>query len=355
MTKLSQKWKMNDYERELFNRELNSFLPDKIFDAHVHLYDKSLILGDALAPVNIGDGLVDIMTIPKYKKYIKEITPEREVSGLFMGMPKNGDNIQYNLKNYVDNFEDIQNNFVSEQIKTDHNCRGIMLITPSMDPEFIRQEVRKLKLSGLKCYRSYSPKTPNNYFADISSYLPEEQVKIAHEEGLSITLHMIKERGLADKKNNETIRRYCKKYPNIKMILAHGGMGFNPYNLYEGAYNIKDFDNIWFDTSAVTEASAFEIIINFFGHTRLLYASDSPICFMRFINFSIGDLFQSIPEDKIEEVNNLSHLPYSFKMVMVGLQSIRSIKLSSINLKLSDNQIEDIFYNNSGQIFNLVH
>ena len=34
-------WEVRDYDREFFEKELDSFVPDKIFDAHAHLYRKS--------------------------------------------------------------------------------------------------------------------------------------------------------------------------------------------------------------------------------------------------------------------------------------------------------------------------
>ena len=35
-------WLARDHEMEFFRRELDSFVPDRIFDAHVHFYDLDL-------------------------------------------------------------------------------------------------------------------------------------------------------------------------------------------------------------------------------------------------------------------------------------------------------------------------
>jgi hypothetical protein len=37
--------------------------------------------------------------------------------------------------------------------------------------------------------------------------------------------------------------------------------------------------------------------------------------------------------------------------VLVGLESLRSLRLATHCLKLTDAQIEDIFYNNAAQLF----
>jgi len=34
-------WGLTDYDRDFFHRELESFVPDKVFDAHAHLYELS--------------------------------------------------------------------------------------------------------------------------------------------------------------------------------------------------------------------------------------------------------------------------------------------------------------------------
>ena len=33
-------WELRDYDREFFEKELDSFVPNRIFDAHAHLYER---------------------------------------------------------------------------------------------------------------------------------------------------------------------------------------------------------------------------------------------------------------------------------------------------------------------------
>ena len=331
---------LRDYEKELCCNELESFIADKIFDSHVHIFNKNYLYGEF--PECITKIPVDIAGIAEYKKYMKEIMPGREITGLFFGWVKSGENFDVDL--------DKTNKFVSGQVKKNSNSRGLMVVTPDMDSEFIRQEVKRLKLSGLKCYCFYSPKKPF-YTADIQDYLPEEQVRVASEENLAITLHLVKERGLADKKNQETIIRYCKKYPDMKMILAHCGRGFTPYHILEGISALRGISNIWFDSSAITESATFEIIIREAGHRCLLYGSDFPVNLYRGRSFAVGDSFLWLDESNIEKISgSVSYA--NIKPVTIGIESLRCLKLAALNLKLSDSQIEDIFYNNARKIFN---
>ena len=81
-----------------------------------------------------------------------------------------------------------------------------------MDPEEVRQEVRRLNMVGLKVYQHFAPGV-DTWEAEIEQFLCEEHVRIAHEEELVVLLHMVKSRALADPANQAKIRYYCENYP----------------------------------------------------------------------------------------------------------------------------------------------
>ena len=146
--------------------------------------------------------------------------PDREVSGLAFGYPAT-----------TVNFE-AANEFLAREAKHP-GALGQMLINPSMDPEFIRETVQRLGFVGLKPYHLFATEKPT-FDAHIPSFLPEEHVRIAHELGLSITLHIVRSQALADPSNQEVLRRYATKYPNARIILAHAARGFNPHHTVVG-------------------------------------------------------------------------------------------------------------------------
>lgn len=330
---MAQKWEMRDEDWALFARDIDSFLPDRIFDAHAHLYDRSNFPEGGWNE-HVGGG-PDSMGLAEYRQFIRWIHGERQTDGLFFGIAFLGDRKG-------------ENAFISRQVAEDSNALGEMLIYPTDDPEYVRQEVKRLKLVGLKPYHTMSASKPT-WHADIETFLPESLVKVAHEEGLSITLHMVKDRAMADPANQATIRRYCETYPNMKMILAHAARGFNPWHTIEGIGALKGIDNVWCDTSAVTEAGAFEAIIETLGHTRLLYGSDFFVSHTRGRCVAIGDSFHWFYEDTLEKQEKHTKL----KPVLVGLESLRALKLAALRMHLTDSQIEDIFDRNARQLFNL--
>jgi glutamate-1-semialdehyde 2,1-aminomutase len=149
--------------------------------------------------------------------------------------------------------------------------------------------------------------------------------------------------------NQVTIRRYCEQYPNMRLILAHAARGFNPWHTIEGIHSLRGLDNVWFDTSAVTEAGAFEAIIETMGHERLLYGTDFHVSHLRGRCVAIGDSFHWFYANDMDLTEKHIHLA----PVLIGLESIRSLRLACQRLKLCDGQIEDIFYHNAAQLFAL--
>ena len=223
-----------------------------------------------------------------------------------------------------------------------------MLVTPQDDPELIRETVRRCGFVGLKCYHVYSPRRPT-FDSTIEEFLPEPQVRVAHEEGLSITLHIVRARALADAGNQATIRRYCQRYPDMRLILAHAARGFNPHHTILGIESLRGLANVWFDTSAVTDSGAVEAIVRTLGHERVLYGADFPVSHLRGRCVALGDSFFWISAD-----NTNLDVPYDrVALALVGHESLRMLKVAAMSLGLSDTQVEDIFHRNATRLYGL--
>jgi glutamate-1-semialdehyde 2,1-aminomutase len=327
------RWDVQDHDRELFERELDDFLPHRIFDAHAHLYAKKHFQGKVPGAIETGP---DSVGLSAYLEAMSELTPGRRYSGLFFGFP----HAQLDMET--------ANTFLAEEVRADASSRGQMLIRPGMDPEYIRETVRREKFAGLKCYHVWATEKPT-FEARVESFLPEEHVRVAHEEGLSITLHMVRARAMADPLNQQTIRTFAERYPNMRFILAHAARGFNPHHTIEGIGALRGLRNVWCDTSAVTDGGAFEAIIETLGHDRLLYGSDFCVSHERGRCVAIGDSFLWL-----SEANTNFHVNYAdLRPALVGLESLRVLKTACRTMRLSDSQIEDIFWGSAAQLYGL--
>jgi predicted TIM-barrel fold metal-dependent hydrolase len=321
----------SEADRELFARELDSFVPDVICDAHMHLWAKTQLPPtgwEAFRQVE-----EDVIDLAAYQRRMAELLPGRRVAGGLIlpgAVAATGEQLSS------------QNELVSSQITAHNGWRGALLVSPEMDPEYVRGEVRRLRLSGLKCYHVRSGKAVT-WDADIPDYLPKAQVKVAHEERLCITLHMVKARAVADPSNQHWIRTYCETYPDMQLILAHAARGFNPYHAIQGLAALRGLSNLWCDMSAVTDVGACEAIIELLGHDRLMYGTDFPVSHLRGRCVAVGDSFVWLYEDTLSW-DTVSFQPV--RPVLVGLESLRVLKQAAWHQRLTDSQIEDIFANN---------
>lgn len=332
-------WQYTDADRAFVARHVEPYLPAKVFDAHAHLFCHAHYPPGKL-PAHL-NGTPTAIGLAVYRDHSEWLHPgRRTVGGLFFGLAFQGDRAG-------------NDEYVAAEVKAGQavgfRALGQMLIAPEMDPEYVRETVRRHGFVGLKPYHLMAQVEGPTFLAPIEAYLTEEHVRIAHEEGLTITLHMVLDRAMADPRNQATIRRYCETYPNMRLILAHAARGFNPWHTIEGIGSLRGLANVWCDTSAVTEAGAFEAIVDTLGHERLLYGTDFYISHMRGRCIAIGDSFHWLYAEEM----GLAEKHTQLQPVLIGLESLRSLFLALHRLKLTDQQVEDVFYNNAAQLFSL--
>jgi predicted TIM-barrel fold metal-dependent hydrolase len=324
----NERLQVRDEDREFFARELAAFVPHRIYDAHAHLWDAGHGFNpDASRPAR-GDAAF-------YRARLGELCPGREVSAYF-------------IPPFLSSAEglDAGNAFVAGEAARGRHDRAAYFVTPEADPEKVREDVRRLGVRGLKCYHLFAAKQPT-WEADLPEYLPEPLVRVAHDENLAITLHMVKSRAVADPSNLYWIRRYCETYPNMTLILAHSARAFQPAHGLEGLPRLTGLANLYFDCSANCEPLAHQAILRLMGHDRLMYGSDFWVSHLRGRSLGVADSFVWLYEDSpIWKEKQATIRP-----VAVGLEQLRSLKWACWSERLTDSQVEDIFWNNAARVF----
>ncbi|MBQ17202.1 MAG: hypothetical protein CMJ65_08755 [Planctomycetaceae bacterium] len=318
----------NETDHEFFRREIDSFLPDRIFDAHTHLWRSECVEWTVPGgPASVGHG--------EYVELMKDLHPDRPTNGLFIPFTTSTD-VEKRM---------MANEWIGKHAGVDSNNRGLFFVHPDDDPEWVRENVRRLGLHGLKCYHTMAAVDPT-WEADIQAFLPEPLVKVAGEEGWVITLHMVKSRSVADPANIECIRHYCQTYPGMKLILAHSARGFQPAHNLEGLPELVGLDNLFFDTSVNCEPIAHQAIIRIMGHDKLMYGTDMPVSHFRGRSLSAADSFIWLYEETPVWGEKHSRID----PVIVGLEHLRALKWACWSERLNDEQVEDIFYNNAARL-----
>ena len=329
-------WELCDHDVEFFQRELDDFVPARVYDIHAHLWRESDWQGQPPSYVKVAPPEI---TMEAYKTHIEWVLPGREVHGMHFPYPAT-----------FPNDPAPPNAWVSQEIKKDPLARGQFYVRPTDDSDWVRQEVKRLGLRGFKPFANFCDR-PDIANAEIPEYFPEWIAALAHEEGWSVTLHMQRHRSLADPSNLHWIRTYCEKYPDMALILDHSARGFNPYHCLEGLVKLApaDLPNLVVDTSACCSSLATMACLRYLGPERVLYGSDFYCSHIRGTNVPVGDSFIWLEQDMGVE----NAIAYGEKPVLMGLQNLQAVKAAFRMLNLSDKEIEAYFWGNAARILDL--
>ena len=327
-------------EHEIFERELESFVPDKVLDAHAHMWPSTAPDSDNQPKA----WLQEHVTLELWREMMNDQMPHRDIGGLMLAVPHSVHGLAPATNESVTRHaEHIAGEVLSEPL-----CQPTMFVAPQLDPDYVKQEARRLNIKGLKVYHTESPNKPT-WEAEIPEYLPEAMVQVADDLGICITLHMVKERSVSDPSNQHWIRTYCEKYPNMKLILAHAARSFNPVWAMEGISTLRGLPNLYCDTSAIGEVGACEAIIEHLGHDHLVWATDFPVTHMLGIYVAVGIGMRWLgPETDTDPAG------VNAGFVHNGLEQLRVIKQAVWHQRLTDSQVEDVFFNNLAQIIDVV-
>jgi glutamate-1-semialdehyde 2,1-aminomutase len=329
----AHRFRYTDADRELFDKHLRDFVPLNSFDAHAHLYDLRHLVPQAEPSEFTGSPQIDHDVL---LNSMRQWMGDRVVAdGLYFPFPVR----------HLD--PGPANDFLAASLVKRPQSRGLMMIRPQDDPADVEAQLKRHGFVGFKIYHVFAARE-DTFFAEQGEFLPEWAWELANRHGLAITMHMVLPRALSDPRNQSYIHEHCLRYPGANLILAHAARGFNARHTLEGIDSLRGLPNVYFDTSAVCEPSAFEAILRTFGVTRLMYGSDFPVSELRGRALSVGDGFFWLYEHNTQWDGWLHARPQ-----LVGIESLLALQQACRTLHLTDRDIERIFGDNIRQLLGL--
>jgi len=246
-------------DRQIWEEELESFVPARIFDAHIHLIDPRHIAKPPSSTSFVARSYAGMDTL---KQWASVLYPGREAHFLTLGMPCPGIDVAPH------------NQWCTEQILQDPQSRLNILVTPSCALEEIRRNASLPGVVGLKPYRLFSV-TGDVAQCRIHEFLPHAQLELANELGLWVTLHLSRSDACADEYNLRDLEEFTnRRYPRIRWILAHCARSFTYWPIRQGLARLRDMPNIYYDVSAVTDVRPLITLFSGENPRRIFYGSD---------------------------------------------------------------------------------
>ncbi len=330
-----------DADRAVFNEEFASWLPEKIFDVHIHLFPSDVFNpAYAVGPKSIYRKFGGGYTLEQFQDCVCRALPGRQVASLSFSTPGLTIDIE-KASQYSGKIADHQRNF------------ALALITPQCRIEDVRRRIETYKLLGYKPYRNMVPgKTGDE--VEIFDMLTSEQLQYANEKGLILMLHIPKSRRLADPSNQRQMVDLCRRYPNIKVIFAHIGRAYY-LRCVEGMLDgIAACPNAYLDTSPCCEADVLEYTFSHFPRERIMFASDSPVGWIRGRSVEVNNQYIYLTGEDYRIGNAVYDAEHVVNYTFFYYEQFRAAKRAAQRLKLSRAEIEAYFYTNAANLVKAV-
>ena len=312
---------MTDFDREIWAEELEDFVPERVFDAHVHLWDSRF------APE--GKSTVPATHFETLDAWTRQVFPHRELHYLLLGFPYAGMSF--------DGFND----FMATETAKSPDRLGSALVTPQMSPKELDAIIEKHHFQGLKPYFTFSPRGASSRITD---FFPEALAEVADSRRMFVILHLAKADGISNPDNLSDLEYLTRRYPNVRWILAHCARAFNPATLEKSIPRLRDMPNIFYDLAAICNTRSIWLLFKHEALSRIFFGTD---------NIAVGGVHgQYIDWGKGWQFFRPGPLPHCRPdATLVCYESLRAIRQAADMADLTSSDIEDIFFNNAVRFF----
>lgn len=331
---------------ECYTDFIQDFLPDKIIDIHTHVYLKDHLIQGEKADMRLASWPELVARDNSFEDILETydlMLPGKTVVPLMFPFP-------IKIKDI-----DVANQYILDCID-ENKSYGLILAKPEWDADVFESKIRTGDFKGAKVYLNFAPAhIPQNEIC-IFDFLPHHQLSVLNRYGMIVMLHIPRDNRLKDPVNLAQIIEIEKKYPAIKLIIAHIGRAYCKEDVGNAFQILAETKNVLFDFSANTNQWVFEQLIKAVGPKRILFGSDLPITRMRmkricengtYVNIIPKGFYGDVSKDKNmreiegEVANQLTFFLY---------EEILAFRLAAMETELSKSDINDIFYNNALQL-----
>ena len=265
----------NDVDRAFWEKHLEPWVPARIVDSHIHIVDPSFRIETITEKKRRSYWVMEVaceQEAETAERCIKIVYPGRNVTCVAFGFPTLGWDIEG------------ENEYVRrEAVK--RGWRALVLTRPTWVAEQIAHLLDQPGVIGVKPYYAligYDRTGRDRYLeASIFDFLPHHQLEVLNERRAWVTLHVPRAGRLADPENIREVRELRRRYPDVKLVIAHLGRSYTLPHAQEGLEPFAEDPGVFFDNSAVLNPDVHRFALERIGPERILYGTDNPIFYMR--------------------------------------------------------------------------
>ncbi|MHB1453869.1 MAG: amidohydrolase family protein [Saccharofermentanales bacterium] len=335
-------------DRDFYAENLERFMPDRIIDIHTHVWLDNI-------RIDAGNSPVRAVTWPSLVAKQNSIDELKETYQLMFP----GKTVTPMIFTQVGLDVDIDaGNSYIKQCAADYSFPSLMVTKPETGALKFEEGILKGGFLGCKVYLNFAAAYIPEKEIRIYDFLPPHQLDILNKHGWIAMLHIPRDGRLGDPVNLMQMLEIEKKYPDLKLIIAHVGRAYCPEDVGDAMEILSKTKNMVFDISANTNSSVFRQLINAVGPQRILFGSDLPILKMRtrricenadYVNLVPKGLYGDVSGDRhMREVEGEEGENITFFMY----EEIDAFRVAAQAEGLNQSDVEDVFYNTAKRIIN---
>jgi hypothetical protein len=335
---------INEVDRRVYEEKLRDFLPEKMIDIHTHVWLDRLKKNVKRDRVVSWPSLVARENpIEDHLECYESLFPGKRVTPMIFSSLVNAESAD-GLNDYV------------SRCAAKHDLPSLLFAVPEWSAEDVERKVLEGGFLGIKVYLNLSPAYLPRQEIRIFDFLPPHQLELLQQKRWIVMLHVPRDARLRDPVNLAQIREIDRKYPGVRVILAHVGRAYCNEDVGNAFEVLKETERLVVDFSANTNSWVFEQLIRALGPKRVLFGSDLPILRMRmrricengiYINLVPKGLYGDVSGDPNmrdvsgEEASGLTLFMY---------EELLAFRQAAEETGLSGSDLEDVFYNNGAAL-----
>jgi predicted TIM-barrel fold metal-dependent hydrolase len=339
-------FEVTDVDTRIYTEELDGFLPDRLIDAHTHVYreeDGSHGANAFQRVVSWPSRVAKDDPVEDLRETYRLMFPGRSVTPLMFTSVFEGDDMD-RLNGYV------------AACAASTGYPALLYAHPSWDGAALERVVKAGGFRGVKVYLDLSPAYIPVKEIRIFDFLPPHQLDVLDRNGWVAMLHIPRDGRLRDPVNLAQMLEIEKTWPRVRLIIAHVGRAYCDEDVGDAFTVLAGTRRMHFDFSANTNDRVFEAALRTFGPERCLFGSDMPITRMRMRRVcENGRYVNIVPRGLYGEVSGDSHMreadpPEADSLTFFLYEEILAVKRAVRRIGLGAADVEAIFHGNAARL-----
>ncbi len=339
-------WQYTDVDRAFWERHLEDWVPQRIFDAHTHVNEPQFRIEemtDQKRQQYWVNEIAEPIGAEDAQRCFETVFPDREFSCLAFGHPS----LDYDI-------DQSNNSLRGECVR--RGWHHLAVAKPEWSAERLEEELSPTTTLGIKPYYSLipgqDPETRDKFLeASIFEFLPHHQLDLLNQRGACVMLHVPKADRLGHPENIAEIKQIRREYPRVVIIIAHLGRCYTLPHAEEALPQLADDEGLYFDNSAVLNPDVHRLALQTFGPSRILYGTDNPVFYMRGRRQWEGTTYINRTNYPFHFNKDREPPEVEAKYTLYTYEALLAIKQACDELALGPSHVEAIFHGNAERIF----